>query len=106
MCHGRRRLGSVLARCLPEPASARPVEGALFGVAEQARDLAEMQPRFGEVSRGLGAAFPVDEVLTSHALDGQMTLQRPWVHRELVGDCLDAALAGGQQPAGQLCHPF
>jgi len=55
-----------------------------------------MQSGFGEVSRGQGAAFPVDEVLTSDALHDQLTLQRPRVHRELVGDCLDAALAGGQ----------
>ena len=94
----------VLPRCLPEPASARVIEGALFRVAEQARDLAEMQPGFGEVSRRQGPPFPFDQVLTSHALGGQPSLQRPWMHRELVRDGINAALAGGQQPAGQLCH--
>ena len=42
------------------------------------------------------ATFPFDDVLASHALCGQASLQRPRVHGELVGDDLGAALAGGQ----------
>ena len=76
----------------------------LLRVAEQASDLAEMQPGFGEVPRRQGPPFPLDQVLTSQALGGQPSLQRPWMHRELVRDGINAALAGGQQPAGQLFH--
>jgi hypothetical protein len=94
----------VLPRCLPEPTSARVIEGALLRVADQAGDLAEVQPGFGEVSRRQGPPFPLDQVLTSHALGGQPSLQRPWMHRELVRDGINASLAGGQQPPGQLCH--
>jgi hypothetical protein len=65
-----------------------------------------MRPRFGEVSRCLGATFPLDQVLTSHAFGGQASLQRSWMHRELVRDGIDAALAGGEQSPGQLCHAF
>jgi hypothetical protein len=73
---------------------------ALFRVAEQARDLVEMQLRFGEESRRQGPPFAFDQVLTSHALGGQPSLQRPWMYRELVCDGINAALAGRQEPAG------
>jgi hypothetical protein len=49
----------------------------LFCIAEQARDLAEMQPGFGKVPRRLRAAFPLDQVLTPRALYRQASLQRP-----------------------------
>ena len=74
-------------------------------VCEQAGDLRQMQPRFGEVAGGLGAAFAVDDVLTPHTLVGQPPLQRPRMHREFVGDGLGAALPGGQRPTRQLGHP-
>ena len=48
--------------------------------------------------------FPIDQVLTSHAFGGQVPLQRPWMHRKLIRDGVDAALAGGQQSACQLRH--
>jgi len=51
----------VLPRCLPEPAAARVIEGALLRVAEQAGDLAEMEPGFGEVSRRSGPPFRTEE---------------------------------------------
>ena len=41
------------------------------------------------------AAFPLNEVLTSHALGDEASLQRPRMHRELVGDGVRTALAGG-----------
>ena len=65
-----------------------------------------MEPRFGEVSRGLAAPFPLDEVLTSHALGGEASAQSPWMYRELVGDGVSAALAGGQQATSQRSHAF
>ncbi len=69
-------------------------------VAEQTRDLRQMQARLGEVAGGLGPAFPVDDVLTPHAFVDQSSLQRPRVQGELVGDGVGAALPGGQQPSG------
>jgi hypothetical protein len=100
-----RQVGSVLPRCLSEPTSTRSVEGALFGVAEQGRDLAQMKPRFSEVSRRLVAAL-FDEVLASHAFGGQASLQRPRMQRQLVSNGVHTALPGGQESAGQLGHPF
>jgi hypothetical protein len=67
----------------------------LFGVTEQTGDLAEGQPGFGKVSRRQSATLLIYQVLTSHTLGDQAPLQRPWVHRKLIRDCVDAALAGG-----------
>jgi hypothetical protein len=91
-----REVRAILPRCLSEPAPTRAVEGALFGVTKQRRNLVEMQPRFREISRRLLAALPFDEFLASHAFGSQASLQGPWMHRELVADGLHAALAGGQ----------
>ena len=94
---GRHRgVRAILPRCLSEPAPARAVEGALFGVTKQRRNLVEMQPRFSEISRRLLAALPFDELLASHAFGSQASLQRSWMNGELVSDGLHAALAGGQ----------
>ena len=65
-----------------------------------------MQSRLGEVARRLRSALTVDDVVTAHALGGKLSLQSPRMHRELVGDGLGAALAGGQQPPGQFGHAF
>lgn len=78
----------------------RTVERALLGVAKQAGDLAEVQSRFGEVSRRLGVAFPVDDVLAAHAFDGQPSLQSPWMHCQFVRDGVGTALAGGARGGG------
>src|ERR1700722_18098933 len=101
-----REVRAILPRCLSEPAPTRAVERALFGIAEQSSYLAEMQPRVSKVPRCLVAALPVDQVLASHTLGGQASLEHSRMHGELVGDRISAALAGGQQPPGQLHHPF
>lgn len=51
-------------------------------------------------------AFALDEVMAPEALGSQAPLQRSWVHVELVGDGLGAALAGRQQAAGQPDDPL
>ena len=65
-----------------------------------------MQARLGEVAGGLGSAFPVDDVLTPHAFVDQSPLQRPRVQGEFLGDGVDAALPGGQQPSGEFGDPL
>ena len=63
-------------------------------MAEQARDLAEMEPRVSKIPRRLIAAFAFDDVLASHAFVGQAPLQRAWMHGELIGDHLSGRQCG------------
>src|SRR6187399_3319574 len=74
---GRRTARPVLPRSLAEPATARPVQRALFGIAEQTGDLLQMQSRHREVARRMRSALTVDDVVTAHALGGKLSLQGP-----------------------------
>src|SRR5829696_7492426 len=57
----RRTACPVLPRGLAEPATARPVQRALLGVAEQTGDLLQMQSRHREVARGTRSSLTVDD---------------------------------------------
>jgi hypothetical protein len=87
-----------------EPTSTRTVERALLGIAKQHRDLAQMEPRIGEVPRRMVPAFPLDQILAAHTFGRQVPLQRSRMHREFGADGVHAALAGRQQPPCQFCH--
>src|SRR5215212_10700532 len=102
----RRTARAVLPRGLAEPATARPVQRALFGIAQQTGDLLQMQSRHREVARGMRSALTVDDVVAAHALGGKLSLQSSRMQRELVGDGLGATLTGRQQPPGQFGHAF
>src|SRR6476660_1034440 len=95
---------SVLSRRLAEPATARSVQRALFGIAEQTGDLLQMQSRHRAVTRRMRSALAVDDVVTAHAFGSKLSLQSPRMQRELVGDGVGAALTGRQQPPGQFGH--
>ena len=64
---GHRTARSVLSRRLAEPATARPVQRALFGIAEQTGDLLQMQSRHREVTRRMRSALDVDGVRDGRA---------------------------------------
>ena len=90
-----------MARCLAEPALAGPVEAALFGEAEHAGYLTQVEPGLGQIADCLSATLLIDDVLTSDAVLGQTSLQCPRMHRQLVGDRLGRALAYGEQAPAQ-----